>query len=105
MPFPRPPARTPSTLLSLTYCIGRVSARLYPLKRLFIYSEARIMCPEMGLDLLARGIEQTQRRATILKWLCYASLALLAVNAVCWAAFRDGPRPTNQPLERTGPAA
>ena len=60
--------------------------------------------PETGLDLLARGIEQTQRRATILKWFCYASLALLVVNTICWAVFRTEPRPTNQPLERTGPA-
>ncbi len=56
--------------------------------------------PETGLDLLSRGIEQTQRRATILKWLCYASLALLVVNAICWATCRAAPR---QPLERTGP--
>jgi hypothetical protein len=59
--------------------------------------------PDTGLDLLARGIEQTQRRATILKWLC-AALALLVVNTTCWAAFRPEPRPTNPPLERTGPA-
>jgi hypothetical protein len=60
--------------------------------------------PEMGLELLARGIEQTQHRVAILEWLCYASLALLVVNTICWAASRAEPRPTNQPLERTGPA-
>src|SRR3954464_16064046 len=60
--------------------------------------------PDAGLDLLVRGIEQTHRRATILKWLCYACLVLLVVNTICWTAFRIEPPPTPPPLERTGPA-
>ena len=60
--------------------------------------------PEAGFDLLSRGIEQTQRRASILKWLCYASLALLVINCIGWAMWRGDRRPTNPPLERTGPA-
>src|SRR5688500_12359242 len=58
--------------------------------------------PETGSDLLSRGIEQTQRRATILKWLCYGSLALLAITCIGWAIWRGERRPTNPPLERTG---
>ena len=60
---------------------------------------------ETGLDLLSRGIEQTQRRATILTWLCYASLALLVINCIGWAMWRGDGRPTNPQRERTGPAA
>ena len=60
--------------------------------------------PETGLDLLTRGIEQTQRRETVLKWLCYASLALLVVNTICWTTFRAEPRPTDPPPGRTGPS-
>lgn len=50
--------------------------------------------PEMGLDLLAQGINQMQRRANIVKWLCYGTLPLLAVNAFCWATWR-GQRPAD----------
>jgi hypothetical protein len=47
--------------------------------------------PEIGLDLLARGIKEWQQRATLLKWLCCGSLLLLVVNAGCWATWRSRP--------------
>jgi hypothetical protein len=58
-----------------------------------IVESSKNTSPQTGLDLLSQGIEQTQHRATILKWLCYASLAMLVVNTICWALPPAEPRP------------
>src|SRR5262245_27818599 len=49
-----------------------------------VVEAAKTTNPEMGLNILSRGIEQTRHRAEVLKWLCYASLALLVINCIGW---------------------
>lgn len=63
-----------------------------PVSAAFIKQAATQTAPEFGLDILARGVEDWQHRAAVLKWLCFVSVALLFVNMLCWAArHREAP--------------
>ena len=44
---------------------------------------------QMGMNILARDAELWRRRTTILSWLCYLALPVLAVNAFAWGILAE----------------
>ncbi len=72
-----------ATVLIITVTVTSVSGRL-PVSAAFIAKEAKDKAPDFGLEVLARGVEDWQHRAAVLKWVCYGALPVLVANIVCW---------------------